>query len=316
MAHRDRRRALSRFHRAASRSTRSATRIRIWSRRCNEQADKLWHVSNLFRIPEAERLAGRLCARKLCRPGILLQFRRRGHGMRHQDRRANINSSRAIPSGTASSLSKAPSMAARSRRSRPAASRNISKASAARCDGFDQVPFGDLDAVKARHRSGDRRHPDRADPGRRRGARGSDAVPAQALRDVVRRARPAACLRRGADRHRPHRQTCSPTSATASTPDMMGIAKATRRRFSIWRVSCHCRGRQGHDGRAPTARPSAAIRWRWRSATQCSISCWRRAFSTMCSSSRHAVQPALAEWSIATPGVIAEVRGEGLAARP
>jgi acetylornithine/succinyldiaminopimelate/putrescine aminotransferase len=28
----------------------------------NEQARKIWHVSNLFRIPEAERLAGRLCA--------------------------------------------------------------------------------------------------------------------------------------------------------------------------------------------------------------------------------------------------------------
>src|SRR3954451_24715417 len=27
-----------------------------------EQANKLWHVSNLFRIPEAERLADRLCA--------------------------------------------------------------------------------------------------------------------------------------------------------------------------------------------------------------------------------------------------------------
>jgi len=28
----------------------------------SEQANKLWHVSNLFRIPEAERLAERLCA--------------------------------------------------------------------------------------------------------------------------------------------------------------------------------------------------------------------------------------------------------------
>ena len=28
----------------------------------SEQAQKLWHVSNLYRIPEAERLAARLCA--------------------------------------------------------------------------------------------------------------------------------------------------------------------------------------------------------------------------------------------------------------
>ena len=27
-----------------------------------EQAGKVWHVSNLYRIPEAERLAARLCA--------------------------------------------------------------------------------------------------------------------------------------------------------------------------------------------------------------------------------------------------------------
>ena len=36
--------------------------IRSWSRRSTEQAQKLWHVSNLYRIPEGERLADRLCA--------------------------------------------------------------------------------------------------------------------------------------------------------------------------------------------------------------------------------------------------------------
>ena len=46
----------------ASRSMRSAMRIRISSRRITEQAHKLWHVSNLYRIPEGERLAERLCA--------------------------------------------------------------------------------------------------------------------------------------------------------------------------------------------------------------------------------------------------------------
>ena len=47
---------------AASPSPRSATRIRIWSQALTEQAKKLWHVSNLHRIPEQERLAERLCA--------------------------------------------------------------------------------------------------------------------------------------------------------------------------------------------------------------------------------------------------------------
>ena len=36
-------------------------RIRSWSRRSTEQAKKVWHVSNLYRIPEGERLADRLC---------------------------------------------------------------------------------------------------------------------------------------------------------------------------------------------------------------------------------------------------------------
>ena len=37
-------------------------------------------------------------------------------------------------------------------------------------DGFDQVPFGDLEAVKRAITTGDRRHPDRADAGRGRRA--------------------------------------------------------------------------------------------------------------------------------------------------
>ena len=49
---------------------------------------------------------------------------------------------------SASSPSKAPSTAGRWRRSPPAASRNISKASARWSTGFDQVPFGDLEAVE------------------------------------------------------------------------------------------------------------------------------------------------------------------------
>ena len=38
-------------------------------------------------------------------------------------------------------------------------------------DGFDQVPFGDIEAVKKAIGPRDRRHPDRADPGRGRRAR-------------------------------------------------------------------------------------------------------------------------------------------------
>ena len=43
-----------------------------------EQAGKLWHTSNLFRIPEGERLAQRLVDSDLRRSRLLHQFRRRG----------------------------------------------------------------------------------------------------------------------------------------------------------------------------------------------------------------------------------------------
>ena len=40
---------------------RSGTRTRSWSRRSASRCRSLSHVSNLYRIPEAERLAARLC---------------------------------------------------------------------------------------------------------------------------------------------------------------------------------------------------------------------------------------------------------------
>ena len=93
------------------------------------QAQKLWHVSNLYEIPEAERVAAAAVRRKLCRRRLLLQFRRRGDGSAPSRSRANIMRRTARRSGTASSPSKAPSTAARWRRSPPAGRRNISKAS-------------------------------------------------------------------------------------------------------------------------------------------------------------------------------------------
>ena len=41
---------------------RSVTRIRKLIAALAEQAQKVWHVSNLYSIPEGERLADRLCA--------------------------------------------------------------------------------------------------------------------------------------------------------------------------------------------------------------------------------------------------------------
>ena len=142
------RRALSRFHRR---------RRRQWARPCASAPDrgadrsrrkKLWHVSNLFRIPEAERLADRLCAATFA---DLVFFCNSGaEAMEGTIKtRAQIPGRRAdIRSATASSPSKAPSTAARWRRSPPAGSKKYLEGFGPPVDGFDQVPFGDLDAVK------------------------------------------------------------------------------------------------------------------------------------------------------------------------
>jgi hypothetical protein len=49
------------------------------------QAARLWHTSNLYRIPNQERLAEMPRRRILRRHGVLRQFRRRGDGVLHQD---------------------------------------------------------------------------------------------------------------------------------------------------------------------------------------------------------------------------------------
>ena len=120
--------------------------------------------------------------------------------------RANITRRTASPSASASSPSKAPSTAARSRPSRPAASRNTSKASARRSRASTRCPFGDRRGA-ARPRSARRPAAILIEP--IQGEGGVRVVPpelpARAAR-ALRRARPAADLRRGPDRHRPHRQ--------------------------------------------------------------------------------------------------------------
>ena len=130
LADRHRWRALSRLHlrrrRERARSRAPEARRRARPRRPTRRS----HVSNLFRVPEQEQLADRLCAAELCRSCVLRQFRRRGDGRRDQDRAQISTPSTGSPNAIASSRSKARSTAARLRRSRPAARRNTSKASA------------------------------------------------------------------------------------------------------------------------------------------------------------------------------------------
>jgi acetylornithine/succinyldiaminopimelate/putrescine aminotransferase len=52
------------------------------------QAEKLWHTSNLFQIDGGQKARPKAVRCDLCRQGVLHQLRRRGAGMRDQDRAA------------------------------------------------------------------------------------------------------------------------------------------------------------------------------------------------------------------------------------
>ena len=181
-----------------------------------EQARKVWHVSNLYRIPES-RAAGRPPVRgELRGRGVLRQFRRRGDGMRDQD-------GAQIPGGERQAgalphhhlrgrLPRAHAGDAGGRRSEEV-SRRLRPGGRRLRPGAVRRPGSD----QARDRARDRRDPDRADHGRGRRARGAARVPAGAAPALRRatgccwcstRCRPAS----GAP------ASCSPISAAASPP--------------------------------------------------------------------------------------------------
>ena len=176
-------------------------------------------LARLQLVPHPRRRAARRAAVRsdLRRLRLLPEFRHRGDRMRDQDGAQISIGQRQARTLSASSPSRAPSTAARWRHWRRPATRNISRASGRRSEGFDQVPFGDLEATKKAIGPQTARHSDRADPGRGRragAAAGLPARPAQALR----RARPAADFRRGPDRLCPHRRLVRAISAAASRP--------------------------------------------------------------------------------------------------
>ena len=136
-----------------------------------EQAGKLWHVSNLYRIPESERLAERLCAASFadivffCNSGAeamecAIKMARKYQAANGEPERYRIITFEGAFHGrTLATLA-------------AGGQKKYLEGFGPVVDGFDQVPFGDLDAVQARDRAGDGGDPDRADPGRGRRARG------------------------------------------------------------------------------------------------------------------------------------------------
>jgi acetylornithine/N-succinyldiaminopimelate aminotransferase len=114
----------------------------------NAQAAKLWHVSNLFRIPEAERLAERLCAATFAdlvffgnsgaeAMECCIKTARKYHYVSGQPERDRIITFEGAFHGrTLATLA-------------AGGQKKYLEGFGPRVDGFDQVPFADLDAVNA-----------------------------------------------------------------------------------------------------------------------------------------------------------------------
>jgi acetylornithine/N-succinyldiaminopimelate aminotransferase len=113
----------------------------------NAQVQKVWHVSNLFRIPEAERLAERLCAETFadlvffCNSGAeamecsIKTARKYQYASGRPERHRIITFEGAFHGRTLATLA-------------AGGQKKYLEGFGPVVEGFDQVPFGDLDAVK------------------------------------------------------------------------------------------------------------------------------------------------------------------------
>jgi len=113
----------------------------------NAQAQKVWHVSNLFRIPEAERLAARLCHETFadlvffCNSGAeameccIKAARKYQHVCGRPERHRFITFEGAFHGRTLATLA-------------AGGQKKYLEGFGPVVEGFDQVPFGDLDAVR------------------------------------------------------------------------------------------------------------------------------------------------------------------------
>ena len=126
---------------------RSATAIRIWSQALQEQATKLWHMSNLFKSPDGEMLAARLCEQSFadfvffCNSGAeamecVIKLVRHYHSSKgHPERYRIITFEGAFHGRTLATLA-------------ATGSAKYLEGFGPPMEGFDQVPHGDLEAVK------------------------------------------------------------------------------------------------------------------------------------------------------------------------
>ena len=114
----------------------------------SEQAKKLWHVSNLYRIPEGERLAERLCAASFADTVFFqnsgaealeccIKMARKYHAVSGQPERYRmITFEGAFHGRTLATIA-------------ATGNKKYLEGFGPPVDGFDQVPFGDLEAPAA-----------------------------------------------------------------------------------------------------------------------------------------------------------------------
>lgn len=148
-----------------------------------EQAGKLWHTSNLFQIPEGERLARRLADASFAdyvfftnsgAEALELAIkvaRRYQYVTGHPERFHVIGFEGAFHGRTLATLA-------------AAGTQKYLEGFGPKAEGFRPGPLLRSRSAEARDRSADRRDSDRADPGRRRGAHVAAVIPeiaAQAL---------------------------------------------------------------------------------------------------------------------------------------
>lgn len=112
-----------------------------------EQGEKVWHVSNLFRVPDAERLAARLCEATFadfvffCNSGAeamegAIKVARKYHAASgHPERVRIVTFEGAFHGRTLATLA-------------AGGQKKYLEGFGPPAEGFDQVPFGDLEAVK------------------------------------------------------------------------------------------------------------------------------------------------------------------------
>ena len=282
--------------------------IRISSPRVTEQAQKLWHVSNLYQTPEAERVAQRLCDASFadvvffCNSGAEAMECTIKTARKYQSANGAPERYRIITFEGAFHGRTLATLAA-------GGQKKYLDGFGPVVEGFDQVPFGDLEATKRRSR----RKPPRSLIEPIMGEGGVRVVEPSFLRALR-----ELCDQNGLLLLFDEVQTGMGRTGelfahqrVGVEPDIMALAKALGGGFPVGACLATRRGGQGHDGRharLDVRRQSAGDERRQRGARRHA----RAWLSRSRAADRAALQATARRDQGSHPSIIAEVRGEGL----